>query len=98
MSQLRAIMTSRPTLLFIILNVADISLTTRALSLGGRELNLVYSTAGSPLLMTTIKMLLVGFVVVALGVFRRSRLLNWLNIGMALVVGWGIFALLSWSI
>jgi hypothetical protein len=48
--------------------------------------------------MTTIKMLLVGFVVVALGVFRRSRLLNWLNIGMALVVGWGIFALLSWSI
>jgi hypothetical protein len=80
------------------LNVADIFLTMRTLSLGGRELNLVYSAAGSPLLMTTIKMLLVGVVILALVVFRRSRLLNWLNIGMALVVGWGIVALLSWSI
>lgn len=80
------------------LNVADITLTVLALSLGSHELNYIYSALGSPTLVVIIKMLMVGGVILALGVFRRVHLLNWLNIGMALIVGWNVAAVLSWSL
>jgi hypothetical protein len=98
MSQLRVALSPRIALPFIVLNVADITLTVLALSLGGRELNYIYSALGSPILVVAVKMLLVGGVVLALGLFRRTHLLNWLNIGMALIVVWNVAALLSWSL
>jgi hypothetical protein len=98
MSQLRLRFTSREALLFIMLNVADVALTALALSLGSRELNYIYSALGSPILVATVKMLAVGILIPGLGLFHRSRLLNWLNIGMVLVVSWNIAAVLSWSL
>jgi hypothetical protein len=98
MSQLRVTLSPRIALPFIILNVADIVLTVLALSLGSRELNYIYSALGSPILVVAIKMLMVGGVILALGVSRRTHLLSWVNIGMALVVGWNIAAVLSWSL
>lgn len=97
-SQLRIRFTSRAALLFIMLNVADIALTALALSLGSRELNYIYSTLGSPVLIGAVKMLTVGILIPGLGLFNRSHILNWLNVGMALVVAWNLAAVLSWSL
>jgi hypothetical protein len=98
MSQLRVTLSPRIALPFIILNVADVALTALALSLGSRELNYIYSALGSPILVVAIKMLMVGGVILALGLLRRTHLLIWLNIGMALVVVWNVAAVLSWSL
>ena len=106
MSQLRArftsgaasSFTSRAALVFIILNVADISLSALAISSGSHELNYIYSALGSPILIAAVKMLTAGVVILVLGMFQRSHILNWLNVGMALIVGWNVIALVSWSL
>ncbi len=98
MSQLRIGFGSKAALLFITLNVADIALTALALSLGSRELNYVYSALGSPVLLAAIKMLTAGIVLLGLGLFRRSHLLSWLNVGMVLIVSWNVMSVLSWSL
>jgi len=97
-SRVALLFISRAALLFIILNVADIALSTLALSLGSHELNHIYSALGSPILVAAVKMLTVGIVILGLGLFHRSHLLNWLNIGMALIVSWNVVAVLSWSL
>jgi hypothetical protein len=98
MSRLRVTLSPRIALPFIILNVADITLTMLALSLGSHELNYIYSALGNPILVIATKMLMVGGVILALGVSRRTHLLNWLNVGMALIVVWNVAAVVSWSL
>jgi len=98
MSSLRATLTSKNVLVFIILNEADIVLTTVALALGSSELNFIYSTFRSPALMACIKVLMVGVIILALQSMRRTNLFSWLNIGMLAVVGWNALAVLSWSL
>lgn len=85
-------------MLFIILNVADVVLSTLAISAGSHELNYIYSAMGNPILIAAVKMFAAGVVILVLGLFHRSRILNWLNIGMALIVSWNVMALLTWSL
>lgn len=106
MSQLRArftsgaasSFTSKAALLFITLNVADIALSTLAISSGSQEINYIYSALGSPILIAAVKMLTAGVVILVLGLSNRSHILKWLNVGMALIVGWNVMALLTWSL
>ncbi len=86
-----------PVSLFISLNVADVLLTVASLSLGARELNPVYSAAG-PVGIAAIRTFILGIVLLALFLSRRIHLLNWLNIGLILVVIWNIVAVISWAI
>ena len=97
-SQLSAAFTSRGSLLFITLNIADAALTTSALSSGGSELNPFYFALGNPIVVLAAKILLVGVIILGLVMSRRLHLLNWLNIGMGLIVAWNVMALLSWSL
>ena len=93
-----SLFTSKAALVFIILNAADIILSTLAISAGSQELNYIYTALGSPVLIAVVKLLAAGIVILVLGLFHRSRILNWLNIGMALIVSWNVMALLSWSL
>jgi hypothetical protein len=82
--------------LFVGLNITDVLLTIASLSLGARELNPVYSAA-SPLGIAAIRTVILGIVILALVLSRRIHLINWLNIGLILVVIWNIVAVISWS-
>ena len=78
--------------------MADIVLSTLAISSGSHELNYIYSALGSPILVAAVKMLTAGIVILVLGLFHRSRILKWLNVGMALIVSWNVMAVLTWSL
>ena len=82
--------------LFIALNAVDIALTLTALSLGAREINLVFAAFQNPVLMAAVKMILAGTILLGLALFRRVYLVHWLNAGMTLVVIWNIVAVFSW--
>ena len=95
---MQAISTSTRVFLFVSLNIIDIALTAFALSLGASEMNYIYATAGGPVNMLMMKMMLAGAVISGLLLFRRTNMLNWLNIGLVLVVLWNVVAIISWSL
>ena len=95
---MQAISTSTRVFLFVSLNIIDIALTAFALSLGASEMNYIYATAGGPVNMLMMKIMLAGAVISGLLLFRRTNMLNWLNIGLVLVVLWNVVAIISWSL
>ena len=82
--------------LFVALNALDIALTMKALSLGAKEINLVFVALEHPVAMAAVKMILIGTILLGLVLFRRTYLLHWLNAGMSLVVIWNVIAVLTW--
>jgi len=84
-------------LIFIILNEADIILTTIALYLGSSECNMLLASLKSPAMMACGKAVLCLAIIAGLIAFRQQRLFKWLNIGMLLVVIWNTVAVISWS-
>jgi hypothetical protein len=84
--------------LFIALNAVDVALSITALSLGAKEINLLFAAFQNPVSMIAVKMILVGTIVLGLVIFRRVYLLHLLNAGMTLVVFWNVIAVLSWSL
>jgi len=95
---MQAISTSTRVFLFVSLNVIDIALTAFALSLGASEVNYIYAAAGSPVNMMVMKLMLAGAVISGLLLFHRTNILNWVNIGLVLVVLWNVVAIVSWSL
>jgi hypothetical protein len=89
---------SRGVLTFIILNEADIILTTLALYLGSTECNVLLASLKSPAMMALGKAGLCLVVVLGLIAFKRQYLFKWINFGMLAVVIWNIVAVISWSI
>jgi hypothetical protein len=88
---------TRGVLIFIILNEADIILTTIALYLGSSECNLLLASLKSPAMMAVGKAVLCLAIISALIAFKRQNLFKWLNIGMLLVIIWNTAAVISWS-
>ena len=82
--------------LFVALNALDIALTMKALSLGAKEINLVFAFFEHPVAMIALKIILIGTILLGLVLFRRTYLLHWLNAGMSLVVIWNVIAVLTW--
>jgi hypothetical protein len=89
---------TRGVLIFIILNEADIILTTVALYLGSTECNILLASLKSPAMMACGKAVLCLAVIAALIAFKRQYLFKWVNAGMMLVVFWNTAAVVSWSI
>jgi len=83
-------------LLFIILNEADIVLTTIALYLGSREMNFILASLESPFLMAGAKALFCITIITLLLGFKCNNLFKYLNIGLTLVVLWNLVAVISW--
>ncbi len=84
-------------LIFIILNEADIILTTIALYLGSSECNMLLASLKSPAMMAAGKAVLCLAIIAGLIALKRQYLFKWLNIGMLLVVAWNTLAVISWS-
>lgn len=85
-------------ILFVALNAVDVALTMTALSLGAREINVLFASFNHPLEISAVKLTLVGLILLGLVVARRVYLMHWLNAGMTLVVIWNVIAVLSWSL
>jgi hypothetical protein len=93
--ELRQVLT-KGVLIFIILNEADIILTTLALYLGSTECNALLASLKSPAMMALGKAVLCLVVVFGLIAFKRQHLFKWINFGMLAVVIWNIAAVISW--
>ena len=83
---------SKAVILFILLNVLDVYLTSLALSLGSSELNPVMKLGALPLM----KSVLVVLAILLLWRLDKFYLLKYLNIGMSIVVVYNLVAIWSW--
>jgi hypothetical protein len=90
MSTLKALLTDKHIIAFIILNIADVALTLLLLSWGGTELNPIYSSLGHVHLIPPTKLAFVGLTLLALWNYRLLHLVRWVNIGMGLIVAFNI--------
>ncbi len=82
--------------LWLALNVADTVLTYISISLGAKEVWIVYRLSGSMTVTTIAKYAGVVLVVVVLTRYGRLRWLPWFFITAALPLAWGIFDLARW--
>ena len=81
-------------IIFIELNILDAQLTGVALALGSSELNPIIGAGyGSSIIFKSAISLTA---VILLLLIRKGKLLKHLNICMCGVVGWNVFAVVSW--
>ena len=90
MSTLKALLSDKDIITFIVLNIADLALTLLLLSWGGTEMNPIYSSLGRVQLIPPTKLAFVGLTLLALWNFRLLHLVRWINIGMGLIVVFNI--------
>jgi len=95
MSILKALLTDKSVVTFIVLNIADTALTLLLLSWGGTELNPIYSTLGRVQLIPPTKLAFVGLTLLILWNYRLLHLMRWINIGMGLIVAFNILMVIG---
>ena len=86
MSTIKALLTDKGIITFLLLNIIDVALTLLLLSWGGTELNPIYSSLERIQLIPPTKFIFVGLTLLVLWNYRLLHLIKWINVGMALIV------------
>jgi len=78
---------------WVFLNLIDVSVSWAAVQAGASEVGFLYQITGSFWAMSAVKLALALLVVALLVLYGKTKWLAWLNWGMFLIVVWNGFAL-----